>query len=543
MDSLFKNKPEIYFKFEINSKNELYQITKIISVARLEKNLVYAYANKNELNIFKKLKYKIHVLPHPSDLVKNKMYDIIQTKGGYTWDAYPTYESYEAIMYKFANVYPTICKLDTICILKSKRKLLTARISNFSDSKQKPSFFYCSTIHGNEYEGYVLMLHLIDYLLTHYKQDSLVTKLINNIDIYINPLANPDGTYYTGNNTVNGAIYYNATGYVNLNRNFPDPQNGNHPDGYNWQPETQALMNYASLHHFVMGATFHTGGELVNYPWDTWYPYQHLHADDTWWQRVSRIYADTVHSKIKTDYFTQQDNGITNGASWYPISGGKQDYMNFFQHCRDVTIELKYDYRTYSLPDMWNYNYMSFLRYMEQCIYGFKGVVTDSLSGTPMKALITIENHDKDSSNIYSILPSGNFYRPIYKGTYNITVSAPGYIPKTIKNISIDNDSEYNLDTIPLAKDKEFSIILNNLSEYKVKIFPNPSNGELKIQTSSIIPDGQLKIVNLSGELIFTQNLSGKFSTTIDLSSLSKGLYFISLTTSGGIIHQKILVR
>ena len=46
------------------------------------------------------------------------------------------------------------------------------------------------------------MLHLIDYLLTNYGTDTRVTNMINNMVIWINPLANPDGTYHGGNNTV-----------------------------------------------------------------------------------------------------------------------------------------------------------------------------------------------------------------------------------------------------------------------------------------------------------------------------------------------------
>ena len=150
---------------------------------------------------------------------------------------------------------------------------------------------YTSTMHGDETVGYILMLHLIDSLLNGYGSVQRITNLLNNYQIYINPLANPDGTYAGGNNTVYGATRNNANG-VNLNRNFPDPEAGPHPDGYPWQKETMAFMHYDSIHHFVMSANYHAGDELVNYPWDTW---AKLHADDAWFQFVSHEYADTVH--------------------------------------------------------------------------------------------------------------------------------------------------------------------------------------------------------------------------------------------------------
>ena len=70
--------------------------------------------------------------------------------------------------------------------------------------------------------------------------------------------------------------------------------------------------------------------------------------------------------------------------------------MNYFQHCREVTIELS---NTKLLPasqleSHWNYNYRSFLNYIEQANYGITGTVTDSLTGEPLKAKVFIQNHD-----------------------------------------------------------------------------------------------------------------------------------------------------
>ncbi len=86
-------------------------------------------------------------------------------------------------------------------------------------------------------------------------------------------------------------------------------------------------MNFASFHDFVMSTNLHGGAEVCNYPWDTWVK---RHPDDDWWQFVCREYADTVHVYAPSGYLDGFDNGITNGYDWYSISGGRQDYMNFF---------------------------------------------------------------------------------------------------------------------------------------------------------------------------------------------------------------------
>jgi len=224
-----------------------------------------------------------------------------------------------SFMTGFASAYPDLCRLDTVGTTIQGRLILVVRISkNVNTEEAEPQFLYTSSIHGDETAGYVMMLHLADYLLSNYGIDSNVTRMVNSTEIFINPLANPDGTYHGGNNTVSGAIRYNAN-YIDLNRNFPDPKVGQHPDGNAWQPETIEWMDYATKNHFTMSINFHGGEEVFNYPWDTW---SKLTADDNWWQLVAREYADTVHQYAPAGYFTDLVNGVTNGYAWYEVNGG-----------------------------------------------------------------------------------------------------------------------------------------------------------------------------------------------------------------------------
>ncbi|NOZ47620.1 MAG: hypothetical protein GXO79_12690 [Chlorobi bacterium] len=221
---------------------------------------------------------------------------------------------------------------------------------------------------------------------------------------------------------------------VDLNRNYPDPQDGNHPDGHSYQLENIAQMNFMKQHHFLLSANFHGGAEVVNYPWDTW---SRRHADDAWYQFISREYADTVHL-VNSTYMNDLNNGITNGYDWYEVAGGRQDYVNYFLHSREVTIELS-SYKTPSastLPNYWNYNKNSFLNFIQQCGYGIQGTVTDSITGNPLNAMIYIENHDQilDSSMVFTNATTGKYYRLIEPGTWDITFSAFGYIRIYFKN-------------------------------------------------------------------------------------------------------------
>ncbi|MEI7980923.1 MAG: M14 family zinc carboxypeptidase [Bacteroidota bacterium] len=435
LSTLFKTKNERYFRFLIREKKEIGKLTKIISIDNVKGDTVWAYANRKQFGEFFTLGYDYKILPNPGDLIHPRMLDKVNLKDRTTWDFYPTYTAYLSLMSQFQANYPTLCKIDTVGVTPEGRLLLAAKISdNVTTDEGEPEFLYTSSIHGDETTGYVLMLHLMDYLLLNYGVDSRVTSMLNNTEIWINPLANPDGTYAGGNNTVNGATRGNSNG-VDMNRNYPDPEDGPHPDGEAWQVETQAFMNFAGLHHFVMSANFHGGEEVFNYAWDTW---PRLHPDNNWWVFVGRQYCDTVHIHSGGGYMSGFNNGITNGYAWYEVNGGRQDYMNYFRHCREVTIELS---NTKLLPASqliahWNYNYRSLLNYIDQSRYGINGVVTDSLTGNPLQAKVFIAGHDIDSSQVYSSALNGDYHRPIKTGTYNLTFSASCYRPKTIQNVS-----------------------------------------------------------------------------------------------------------
>ncbi len=432
----FAQPQQHYFKFTYQSKAQIETLSKAISIDNVQGDTVYAYATDPQFNQFVKMGYDYQVLPNPGTMIIPKMAHNIQEMRD--WDAYPTYDEYVNMMYQFAADYPSICTVTSIGNTVEGRELLVAKISkNVNIEEEEPEVFYTSTMHGDETTGYVLMLRLIDSLLTSYGTDPRITNLIDNMEIYINPLANPDGTYHGGNNTVYGAIRYNAN-WVDPNRNFPDPDEGPHPDGNPWQPETIAMMNFADAHSLITSANFHGGAEVVNYPWDTW---SRRHADDTWFIAISREYADTAHAYSPSGYMTDLNNGITNGWDWYTIAGGRQDYMNYYQGCREVTIELSHTKlpNPSQLPDFWDYNKRSFLNYIENAFYGIHGVVTDAETGLPIDASIYVLDHDVDNSQVYTDPDIGDYYRMIAPGNWDLKFTADGYTPVTVENVNVSS--------------------------------------------------------------------------------------------------------
>lgn len=423
LDAMMQQRNEYYFSFKLNADDDLSKIARTISVDKVDGDVVVAYANNLNFMEFKKLGHDITLLTPPSLVEEHRMFDG-NSRATYEWDSYPTYEAYEEMMFDFAQNHPDKCEIITLGTLSSNRKILVAHINN-GVSDGKPKFLYTSTIHGDETTGYIMMLRLIDYLLENQTLPE-VQNVLDNIDLFVCPNTNPDGTYHGGNNTVNGATRANAQG-IDMNRNFPDMNDGPHPDGNPYATETEWLMDFAQNYQFTMAANYHGGAEVMNYPWDN---ETDLHVDDAWWQLVSREYADLCH-QVNPNYMTFKNNGITNGAQWYMIGGGRQDYMNYYHKCREVTIECS-DTKCPSgsqLPNFWNINKNSIFAYMNQCLYGIHGVVTDMNTGAPVSATISISNHDYDYSVVESQMPAGDFHRPIKGGTYNVVVTANGYYP------------------------------------------------------------------------------------------------------------------
>ncbi|MBK7499138.1 MAG: carboxypeptidase regulatory-like domain-containing protein [Ignavibacteriales bacterium] len=442
-EQYFKDNHEVYFKFTITDRTELNTLTRIISIDNLEGNIVYAYANETEFREFEKLNYTYTVLTHPGKLIQPEMSSDV--KGISAWDVYPTYDAYIAMMYQFQSTYPNLCRIVDGGNSIQGRKILFAVISdNVTQHETEPQFMYTSSIHGDEITGYVLMLRLIDSLLTTYGTDSRITQLVNNAEIWINPLANPDGTYRSGNSTVYGATRGNYNNY-DLNRNFPDPIYGVYPDQ---QIETGRFRAIAEANNFALVANFHGGTEVVNYAWDTWtneYPDYKHHPDEAWYQYISHLYADTCQANAPSNYMTGYDDGITNGGAWYIINGGRQDYTNYYRWGREVTIEIS-DTKLIpaaQLPAHWNYNRKSFIKYMEAVLKGVNGVVTDTL-GNPVKAKITVLNHDVDNSEVYSD-STGFYLRMLAPGTYSLKFEAPDYYTQTINNVVVGS---YNSQTV-----------------------------------------------------------------------------------------------
>ena len=245
---------------------------------------------------------------------------------------------------------------------------------------------------------------------------------------------------------------------------------------------------------------FIPGEEVVNYPWDRWL--SKFHADDSWFNSISSAYADTAHIYAGPAYMNFLNNGVTRGAVWYIVYGGRQDFMTWELHGREVTIELDDQYVTPAaqLTLLWQNNWHSLLGYLENALYGIHGLVRDSITQNPVAAKVFINGYDKDSSQVYSDTLTGSFVRFLSPGLWNLTFSAKGYWPVTMSNINVTGRQKTDLivDMSPYANKVE-----TPASESSLLLYPNPAHDEIR----AIPPDGltgkvNVRIINTAGMLM-----------------------------------------
>ena len=437
----------VMIRIEIGDRSELADLTRLVSIEDVRGREVLAVANTAQLVRLREAGYVWQILPPAV-----KVADVTTCPPGWEddpdrpWSCYPSYDQYTALIHRFASDHPTLCRIVDLGAGNNAvrpHRLWAVVISDNPDTDEaEPEVLLTSTMHGDETTGYVLMLRLIDHLLMGYGTDPEITALVDETEIWINPLANPDGAYRGADDSVNGAIRNYTTSLggdsgVNPNRNFPDFEDGDHPDGFAWWPETEAMMALAEAKTFVLSANFHGGVEVVNYPWDT---VERRHPDNLWFQSLARDWADLAQADSPGGYLIDFENGITNGYDWYPIHGGRQDFMTFFHGGREVTVELS---RTKLLPadeldDLWLWNRRALLDFLAHAQEGIRGVVTDP-NGTPLEATIEVVGIDReeDGSIVRTDPEVGDYHRLLLPGLYDLRIEAADFQPREIHGIAV----------------------------------------------------------------------------------------------------------
>ena len=353
------------------------------------------------------------------------------------------------LMSNYATNFPHITRLYSIGRSVNGRELWAIEITDRPGVHEpgEPEFKYVANMHGNEVTGRETLLYLMQYLCEQYAVNRTVKELVDSTRIHLLPTMNPDG-YASAVEGDSAGVTGRGNAYgVDLNRNFPDRFVGIR---YTLQPETRAVMEWLEEYPFVLSANLHNGALVANYPYDNSPSGKDVYTaspDDDVFRQLAKSYSfahPAMHlgEPCPGDSYGFKD-GITNGAAWYSVYGGMQDYNYLNSNCFEITIEqgcYKYPY-TDALEGIWIENKDALITYILEVHRGVAGFVFDE-NGFAL-ANASIEVTDRAHPVVTTV--TGEYWRLLVPGMYSIAAYAEGFSPVCASSIKVPNMGKVQL--------------------------------------------------------------------------------------------------
>ncbi len=428
------------------------------------------------------------------------------------------YDAIDAVV----DAHPDICRKVTIGTSVQSRPIVAVVVSDNPYTEEiEPELRIHGAIHGDEKTAAMTTLNYLEVLTDTYATSSLSQYLVENTETWIIPVLNPDG--YENNSR------YNATG-VDLNRDFSYMNTSSSWEG----PESRALRDLTMqswpaienfINPFTAGLSLHGGAECFNAPWN--YTKTPLPED------VNLMYVqgdDYATSEGIVTYFGSGNFDIwVPGADWFIIYGDVNDWSYGECGTVDHTIEVHDDKHVSDWPGVANAHYMAILEFFTNSTYGIWGTVTNS-SGDPIDARLSIKIHSAADSLRFcrTDVTLGDYHKTLLPDTYDVEVTADGYTPQSVENVSVSSQERV-----------EVNFILSHVgiegSEEGIagafSVFPNPS----RESCSFVIPEpgvgGILSIYDITGRSIMLLDVSTETENCVwnlrktDGSEVPSGMY------------------
>jgi len=260
-------------------------------------------------------------------------------------DPYPSLEELYQELNSFPEKSPGLVKLEEIGKSVEARPIYLLRFG-WSRSKDQPKALVAGGIHAEEFIGTAVAMEVCRELAEKSGNDPALKDLLNQIEIDIIPVHNPDGyarVYNTNGKGGEKGMRKNAGG-VDLNRNFPvvpgakslHPLAGNRRPRSSYymgpeplsEPESRAMAELVKNDHYFVVFNLHSvAGKFL-------YPYAHSKSMAPDRELFIEIGQALQSSQKNHPYRIQQS------YSWYPTLGDPDDYNYMALGIPSFTIEV-----------------------------------------------------------------------------------------------------------------------------------------------------------------------------------------------------------
>jgi hypothetical protein len=433
-----ENKTTRLIEIKIQHHDEVYKLNKYrLTIVDAGEDFARALAHDRDIAVLENAGFRVTILIEDYQAYNDALF-----QRGF----YRTYAQVYAALDSFVADYPNICRLDTIGLSIGGRAIWAMRVTdNPQIEENEPEIRLAGNMHGNEHIGTEITLYFLRHLLTNYGSNAQVQSMVDNNEIWILPTLNPDGKVANTRYNLNG---------VDLNRDYGYfwGAEGNSPGPLS-QIENQHVMRHLEENNVSLECNYHSSAQYVNYPWDYHYadPPDSQHIID-----LSEIYADSANLVA------------INGYDWYQTTGCLQDYTIGTSGALAWTIETLQPSSSSSIDQICYNNRDALMDVCARAGWGITGVVKDTLSDSLLYARVEIINPER--IDVYTDPLHGDFHKMIEPGTYMLRISANGYAPKTVSNITVPASGNVSIDDVLLVPDSTyhhaFKVVVNRYANH-----------------------------------------------------------------------------
>jgi hypothetical protein len=337
---------------------------------------------------------------------------------------------------------------------------------NVDQDEDEPNFLMVSCHHAREIVTPVIALYSIEQLTTEYSYDPDITAAVDDYEIWIVPVWNPDGYEYCYYHDNMWRKNRNPPHGVDLNRNYPfgwDSECSGSTDPYSEtykgsgpasEAETQTMIAFSNDRHFAKVIDYHSHGREV-------------------------LHGYCCHSHPFSSFFESEATSLSSEAGYggsvrTPSAEGEHYEWQIWDN---GSFAFLMETHTEFQP-----SYSSALAEAEQVWPGtiwllnrpisLRGHIVDSITGEPIVTSINIVDETfQNGEEFYSEPEFGKYHLFLPAGTYSLEVSYEGYYTWT-QEVTVTSDSEEILE-----------IELESINEPPNKPTINgPLNGEVGVE-------------------------------------------------------------